>query len=560
MDWEYLHLITHSFPIVLSIAGSSVGFFGWSSGREELERWGILALLIAGIFVIPAYVTGLAAADVPLDRTFVRPSAVQTHRFASTWASLPLLLAGVLAGFSLLDEADDRRLRRFVLVVGALGAAVTAWAALLGSRIEHGAVPTSGLGLLPATGLGLLPATALGLLGGLVTGRRSPEAGSVEERARRLHREAIVVDGHNDLPWRIRDRWGLELERVELDRRLEEGHTDLVRLREGGVDVQFWAAYVPVRYMEQGAYRMTLEQIDLIERLTERYPDVLEMAYSASDVRRIVDDGRIASMIGVEGGHAIENSLDRLRELYEAGARYMTFTHSATLDWVDAAGDEARHGGLTEFGREVVREMNRLGMMVDISHVTAEAMRDVLDASSAPVIFSHSSCRALADHPRNVPDDVLARLAENGGVVMVNFYSGFLLEEGACNIRDIFRDEARIRAENPDPDDLARAKERWQAEHPTPPGDVGTIVDHIDHVVRVAGIDHVGLGSDFDGVAMLPAGMEDVSKLPAITVELVRRGYSDDEAKKILGGNLLRVLRRAEELAEAESAGASEGR
>lgn len=369
-------------------------------------------------------------------------------------------------------------------------------------------------------------------------------------RALALHHDAILVDGHNDLPWRIRGTWGLDFGSVDFSRRRVDGHTDLARLREGGVDAQFWAAYVPVRYIGPEARVTALEQIDLIKRFTESYPEHLELAYSLADIRRITGEGRIASLIGIEGGHAITNSLPVLQELYASGARYITLTHSATLAWVDAAGDEARHGGLTDFGREVVREMNRLGMLVDISHVTAQAARDALEVTRAPVIFSHSSARAIADHPRNVPDDVLRMVRENGGVVMVNFYSGFLDPEGARNVQDLFREEARIRRENPDPEDFQRAMDDWYAAHPTPPGDIGSIADHIDHIARVAGIDHVGLGSDFDGVPMLPEGMEDVSRFPALTVELVKRGHTDEEVRKILGGNLLRVLGEVEAIAE----------
>ncbi len=310
---------------------------------------------------------------------------------------------------------------------------------------------------------------------------------------------------------------------------------------------------MPVRFIGPDARVVALEQIDLIKRFTESYPEHLEMAYSLADIQRITGKGRIASLIGIEGGHAITNSLPVLQELYETGARYMTLTHSATLAWVDAAGDEPRHAGLTDFGREVVREMNRLGMLVDISHVTAQAARDALAATRAPVIFSHSSARAIADHPRNVPDDVLRMVRDNGGVVMVNFYSGFLDPEGALNVRDLFREEARIRRENPDPEDFQRVMDAWYADHPTPPGDLGSIADHIDHIARIAGIDHVGLGSDFDGVPMLPEGMEDVSRFPALTVELVKRGHTDEDVRKILGENLLRVLGEVEAVAAALS-------
>ena len=376
----------------------------------------------------------------------------------------------------------------------------------------------------------------------------APAAAAIDPAA--LHRRAVVVDGHNDLPWRLRGLWGLDLDPVRFDRRWGDGHTDLPRLREGGVDVQFWAAYVPVRFRGPAARRVAREQIDLIRRLVDRYPDDLALALSSQDVRAALDAGKIASMIGVEGGHAIDNSLEALRDLYEAGARYLTLTHSATLDWADAAGDVPRSGGLSDFGRGVVREMNRLGMMVDISHVTAEAMNDVLDVTAAPVIFSHSSARALADHPRNVPDDVLERIRENGGVVMVNFFSGFLTPDGARNVTNLFQEEARIREENPDPADFTAAMDAWYRERISSRGTVATIVDHIEHIARVAGPDHVGLGSDFDGVPMLPEGMEDVSKLPAITRELVRRGWSEPDVRKLLGENLLRVLAEVERTAE----------
>jgi membrane dipeptidase len=340
----------------------------------------------------------------------------------------------------------------------------------------------------------------------------------VSEEAHRIHRAALVVDGHNDLPWRIRGEADLDIEAMDLGRRTDEGHTDMVRLQEGGVDAQFWSTYVPANYDDSQGTLVELEQIDLVKRLVERFPEHLEMAYSTADIERIANEGKVASLIGIEGGHAIANSLPALRELYRAGARYMTLTHSRTLAWADAATDSARHGGLTEFGRKVVREMNRLGMLVDLSHVSADAMADALEASRAPVIFSHSSARALLDHPRNVPDRILRMMPENGGVVMVNFYSDFIVPEG-------------------------------EQEGENPLGTVGTIADHIDHIAEVAGIEHVGLGSDFDGVSRLPVGMEDVSKLPALTEELLRRGYEPDEIGMILGDNVMRAFRRAEEVA-----------
>ena len=370
-----------------------------------------------------------------------------------------------------------------------------------------------------------------------------------KQRAEAVQRQAILVDGHNDLPWRMRENFDYDLAAFDIAVRHSDGHTDILRLREGGVGAQFWAAYVPIEYLSEGGARVALEQIDFVRRMTEAYDD-LEMAYGAADVRRIVAAGKIASLIGVEGGHAIENSLAVLRTFYALGVRYMTLTHASTTDWADAATDEPRHGGLGEFGEQVVREMNRLGMLVDISHVAPETMDDVLRVSRAPVIASHSNARAIADHPRNVPDDILRRIPENGGVVMVNFYSGFVVQEAAEIVREMFDVWRRIRAEHKGDDEaIERAGREWQAANPIPRGDVANLVDHIDHIVGVAGIDHVGIGSDFDGVTVLPEGLEDVSRFPSVTEEVVRRGYSDDDIKKILGGNVLRAFERAEEIA-----------
>ncbi|MEE9205689.1 MAG: dipeptidase [Acidimicrobiia bacterium] len=369
------------------------------------------------------------------------------------------------------------------------------------------------------------------------------------ERAAAIRARAILVDGHNDLPWRVRSEFDSSFDLLDIGARRADGHTDIPRLREGGVGAQFFAAYVPVDYIERGAARVALEQIDLIHRMAARYPD-LEMAYGAHDVRRVVGSGKIAVLIGIEGGHAIENSLGALRMFYDLGVRYMTLTHGSTIDWADAATDEERHGGLTAFGEQVVREMNRLGMLVDISHVSAETMRDVLRVTEAPVIASHSCARAIADHPRNVPDDVLRMLASNGGVIMVNFYSGFVVPEAAPIVQDMFGVRRRLRAEHRgDEAAFERAWTEWQAANPIPRGGVGHVVDHIDHIVQVAGVDHVGLGSDYDGVTQLPEGLEDVSKFPTITEELIRRGYSDGDILKILGDNTLRALGAAEDAA-----------
>jgi membrane dipeptidase len=283
--------------------------------------------------------------------------------------------------------------------------------------------------------------------------------------------------------------------------------------------------------------------------MVERYPETFELARTANDVERIHKQGKIASLIGVEGGHAIEDSLAVLRQLYDRGARYMTLTHSDTLAWADSATDDPQHGGLAPFGEEVVREMNRLGMLVDLSHVSAETMKDALRVSQAPVIFSHSSARAIADHPRNVPDDVLRRVAENGGVVMVNFFSGFVHPESARKMASMFDIGRKMRQQYPREEDYQKAMARWRAENPIEAGTIHDVVDHIDHIVRVAGIDHVGLGSDYDGITKLPKQLEDVSTYPLITQELLNRGYTAEEIHKILGGNALRVLREAEDVA-----------
>jgi membrane dipeptidase len=298
-----------------------------------------------------------------------------------------------------------------------------------------------------------------------------------------------------------------------------------------------------------GPARVALEQIDLIHRMVQRSPD-MEMALTAADVERVHRNRKIAALIGIEGGHAIENSLGALRQFHAMGVRYLTLTHTSTIDWADAATDRERHGGLSRFGEEVVREMNRLGMLVDLSHVSQGTMSDALRVSAAPVIFSHSSARAIADHPRNVPDSILVRLKANGGIIMVNFYSGFTEPGAVALARASYGVQDSIRALYPD--DAAareRAMDQWRRENPMPRGTLGTIADHVDHIVKVAGIDHVGLGSDFDGITSLPVGLDDVSRFPYLTAELLRRGYSDADVRKILGGNLLRAMRQAETVA-----------
>ncbi|HJT32924.1 MAG TPA: dipeptidase [Pirellulales bacterium] len=372
----------------------------------------------------------------------------------------------------------------------------------------------------------------------------------ISDEARRIHAAALLIDGHNDLPWRLRELHGGALDKCDIAQPQPKLHTDLARLRQGGVGGQFWSVYVPAETDRTGtALRDTLEQIDLVHRLITRYPDTLELALTADDIERIHGEGKIASLIGVEGGHSIQASLGALRQLYKLGARYMTLTHGDTLSWADSATDDPQHDGLTEFGEEVVREMNRLGMLVDISHVSPDTMRDALRVSRAPVIASHSSAYAVAPHPRNVPDDVLKLVAENGGVVMVNFFSGFVVPESARAAAQFTAFRQELKAKHTPPAEFEAAVERWQREHPLVAGTVHTVVDHIDHIVKVAGIEHVGLGSDFDGVPRLPEQLHDVSCYPYITQELLNRGYREAQIRQILGGNILRALRGAERAA-----------
>lgn len=368
----------------------------------------------------------------------------------------------------------------------------------------------------------------------------------VTEEALKVHASTYVFDGHNDLPWALRGNGSGRLENVDLAAGAPTYNTDIPRLRKGNVGAQFWSVYVPVELGKQGqALQTTIEQIELVRAIVAKYPETFELALTAADVDRIRKAGKIASLIGVEGGHCIEDSIANLRRLHQLGARYMTLTHSDTLSWADAATDEPKHRGLTAFGEEVVREMNRLGMLVDLSHVSPETMRSALKISSTSVVFSHSSARSIADHPRNVPDDVLKLTAANGGVVMVNFFSGFIHPESAKRRANMFEINRQLRAKHPGEAEFKVAKKRWEAENPILPGSVHDVVDHIDHIVKVAGIDHVGIGSDFDGVGMLPKQLDDVSTYPVITQELLNRGYRAEQIQKIMSGNVLRVLRAA---------------
>lgn len=348
-------------------------------------------------------------------------------------------------------------------------------------------------------------------------------------RARALHKQSLLIDGHNDYPWALRDiDPGKDLTKADIAEPVPALMTDIPRLRQGGVGGQFWSVYTPSSMTDKEATRVTMEQIDVVHRMAQRWPTVFHMAYTADDVERAFKAGRIASLVGMEGGHSIDNSLGALRMFYALGARYMTLTHNGNLRWADAAADKPAHGGLTRFGEEVVREMNRLGMLVDLSHVSPETMEDALRVSAAPVIFSHSSARAICNVPRNVPDNILHLVAKNGGVVMVTFVPGFISQEVA---HFDARPEAERKGQTP------------------PRATLSQVADHIDHIRNVAGIDHIGLGGDFDGITQVVQGLEDVSKYPDLTAELLKRGYKDEDIKKILGLNVLRAIRGAERAA-----------
>ncbi|MEI8383171.1 MAG: dipeptidase [Planctomycetota bacterium] len=371
----------------------------------------------------------------------------------------------------------------------------------------------------------------------------------VTEAARKIHFEGFVFDGHNDLPWMIRTEAGSSFDRADLRTSLgPKFHTDIARLKAGNVGAQFWSVYIPPSASKEGkAFLQTLEQIQLVRTMVQRYPETFEMARTASDVVRIQKSGKVASLIGVEGGHCIEDSIENLRRLHELGAGYMTLTHSDTLNWADAATDDPRHEGLTLFGEEVVREMNRLGMLVDLSHVSDETMKDTIRVTTAPVIYSHSSARAIASHPRNVPDDVLKLVKQNGGVVMINFYPGFIHPQSANRRSRMFHVSRELRSRFPVEADFKRELRAWEQANPIERGSIYDVCDHIDHVKKIAGIAHIGLGSDFDGIPLTPRQLEDVSTYPVITQELLNRGYTAAEIHLIMCGNILRVMRQAEE-------------
>jgi membrane dipeptidase len=370
------------------------------------------------------------------------------------------------------------------------------------------------------------------------------------DRARQLHAHSLLIDGHNDMPWEIRKQAASSFDKMDISKPQATLQTDIPKLRAGGVGAQFWSVWVPVELGYKGeALGTTLEQIELVKSMIARYPETFALALTADDIERIHGEGKIASLIGVEGGHCIQESLAALEKLYSLGARYMTLTHTDSLSWADSSTDAAKSHGLTPFGKQVVRKMNELGMMVDISHVSAKTMNDTLDVSQAPVIFSHSSAFAVCEHPRNVPDDVLKRLKEKDGVVMVNFFSGYVVPSAAKISLEVMDYERELKTKYDDKDKVESELKRWKATHKYPRGTIHDLLDHIDHIAKVAGPEYVGIGSDYDGVSLLPTQLEDASTYPYITQGLIDRGYTDNQIKGILGGNLLRVMRGAESCA-----------
>jgi membrane dipeptidase len=378
------------------------------------------------------------------------------------------------------------------------------------------------------------------------------------EAAKKLHGSALVIDGHNDMPWEVRTKGSSNFDKIDISKQQPILQTDIPRLREGGVGAQFWSVWVPVEAGYRGeALSTTLEQIDLVKRMIAKYPETFELALNTSDIERIHKAGKIASLIGVEGGYSIEESLNTLEKLYNLGARYMTLTHGDSLSWADSATDSPKSNGLSPFGKQVVKKMNDLGMMVDISHVSAKTMHDAIDVSKAPIIFSHSSAQAVADSSRNVPDDVLKRLHEKDGVVMVNFFSGFVVPAAAKSYIDGLNYEREFQKKHNDPKLIKEEMARWKKQHQLPRGTIHDLLDHIDHIAKVAGVQYVGIGSDYDGVSVLPKQLEDVSSYPYITQGLLDRGYTEDQIRGILGGNLMRVFRGAEAYAAKHKKNAS---
>jgi membrane dipeptidase len=380
-----------------------------------------------------------------------------------------------------------------------------------------------------------------------VTMTQTPQQDALLARARALHQQVPLIDGHNDYPWALRENAARDLDKLDLTKPQPTIMTDIARLKAGGVGGQFWSVYVAAD--DPAPVTSTLEQIDVVHRMMRKYPGAFELALTAGDIERIFKQGRIASLIGMEGGHSIDSSLAALRMFHRLGARYMTLTHSKNIPWADSATEKPVLNGLSPFGEAVVREMNWLGMLVDLSHVSPDTMADAIRVSEAPVIFSHSSARAVNDVPRNVPDNVLQMLPKNGGIVMVTFVPGFLSPKVTAWGKLQAAEETRLKAQSPNDETAVKAGlAAWTKSNPAPRATVADVADHIDHIRKIAGIDYVGLGGDFDGITSVPEGLEDVSTYPTLTAELLRRGYKDDDVKKILGLNILRVMREVEKV------------
>ena len=375
---------------------------------------------------------------------------------------------------------------------------------------------------------------------------------AVQARIDRILKATPLIDGHNDIAEQLREHYALSVEGLAIgtDRREHPLMTDMARLHQGRVGAQFWSVYIPSEVTGDTAIRATIEQIDIVKRMVKAYPNDLALAGTADDIVRIHKTGRVASLIGIEGGHQIGGSLAALRQFYDLGARYMTFTHFKNNEFADSATDDPKYHGITDFGRTVIHEMNRLGMLVDLSHVSDDTMRQALQASKAPVIFSHSSARALDDHNRNVPDDILRLTAANGGVVMVNFYPAYVSDAFRKWNAEEAAEEARLKSlDNGRPGRREADLKTWAAANPAPRVTVAQVADHVDHIAKIAGYDHVGIGGDLDGIESAPEGLGTVSGYPLLFAELIRRRWSDENLGKLAGGNLLRVLRRAEAVA-----------
>jgi len=402
--------------------------------------------------------------------------------------------------------------------------------------------------------LGLLSLFSITVAAQSPSASDAPRDEKLWKKALEIQRKSIVVDTHNDvLSYMTDDNYDIGVSS------LGKYHTDIARMKQGGLTAEFFSVYIDRSYVKDGgSARRALDMIDYVYRAVEKYPNDFTLSYSTADIRRAKKQKKIAALMGIEGGHAIEDSLMALRDFYRLGVRYMTLTHNNTNNWADACCDTAKHNGLSDFGREVVREMNRIGMLIDVSHVSDKTMSDVFDVSTAPVIASHSSARALGDRPRNIPDDLLRRFTKNGGVVMVNFYPGFIdakviaaskarderLKPQIDALKEQYKDDAKK---------LEEETNKLHAANPLPAAPLSVLIDHFDHIAKVAGVDHVGIGSDFDGVPSLPVGMEDISKLPNLTYELLRRGYSEKDVRKILGENFMRAFAEAERVSRTMS-------